>query len=208
MAGNQIVSSSRPVDGVSHSRSRSHRRQRAPTSPAGRLRRRRGLREAARHPALRRRPELSGQSNRHRRRAGPDRHRGAESSSAPTSSCSKPKDVARGNGALLFEVSNRGRKGILPMMNQAAASLDPSDARELGDGFLLEQGFSLLWVGWQLDPPPGDPLLLRVYPPAAVGVTGLVRSDFVVRAPASAITRSATATTSPTLPTSRATRIP
>ena len=95
----------------------------------------------------------------------------------------KPKDVARGNGALLFEVSNRGRKGILPMMNQAAGSLDPSDARELGDGFLLEQGFSLLWVGWQLDPPPGDPLLLRVYPPAAAGVTGLVRSDFVVRTP-------------------------
>jgi hypothetical protein len=95
----------------------------------------------------------------------------------------KPKDVARGNGALLFEVSNRGRKGILPMMNQAAGSLDPTDARELGDGFLLEQGFSLLWVGWQLDPPPGDPLLLRVYPPSAAGVTGLVRSDFVVRTP-------------------------
>ena len=95
----------------------------------------------------------------------------------------KPKDVARGNGALLFEVANRGRKGILPMMSQAAGSLDPSEARELGDGFLLEQGFSLLWVGWQLDPPPGDPLLLRVYPPAAAGVTGLVRSDFVVRAP-------------------------
>ena len=27
--------------------------------------------------------------------------------------------------------------------------------QELGDGFLLEQGFTLLWVGWQLDPPPG-----------------------------------------------------
>jgi hypothetical protein len=98
----------------------------------------------------------------------------------------KPKDVGRGNGALLFEVSNRGRKGILPMLSQAAASLDPSEARELGDGLLLEQGFSLLWVGWQLDPPPGDPLLLRVYPPAASAtprITGLVRSDFVVRTP-------------------------
>ncbi len=94
----------------------------------------------------------------------------------------KPKDVARGNGALLFEVSNRGRKGILPMMNQAAGSLDPGEARELGDGF-LSNSFPLLWVGWQLDPPPGDPLLLRVYPPAAAGVTGFVRSDFVVRTP-------------------------
>jgi hypothetical protein len=93
----------------------------------------------------------------------------------------KPRDASKGNGALLFEVSNRGRKGILPMMNQAAASLDPSQARELGDGFLLKQGFSLLWVGWQLDPPPSDPNLLRVYPPAAMGAAGLVRSDFVVR---------------------------
>jgi hypothetical protein len=96
----------------------------------------------------------------------------------------KPKDIARGNGALLFEVSNRGGKGILPMLSRASASLDPGEPSELGDGFLLEQGFSLLWVGWQLDPPPADPLLLRVYPPTTdpgLSVTGLVRSDFVVR---------------------------
>jgi hypothetical protein len=96
----------------------------------------------------------------------------------------KPKHAARGNGALLFEVSNRGGKGILPMLSRAAASLDLGDARALGDGFLLEQGFSLLWVGWQLDPPRDNPLLLRVYPPttaASHSVTGLVRSDFVVR---------------------------
>jgi hypothetical protein len=97
----------------------------------------------------------------------------------------KPKELARGNGALLLEVSNRGRKGILPMLSRAAASLDPREPSELGDGFLLEQGFSLLWVGWQLDPPPANSLLLRVYPPTTdfrSGVTGLVRSDFVVRA--------------------------
>jgi hypothetical protein len=93
----------------------------------------------------------------------------------------KPKEIARGNGALLFEVSNRGGKGILPMLNQAAASRDPTEPRELGDGLLLEQGFSLLWVGWQLDPPPSEPDLLRVYPPAAAEASGLVRSDFVVR---------------------------
>ncbi len=96
----------------------------------------------------------------------------------------KPKDVDRGNGALLLEVSNRGRKGILPMLSRAEASLDPSEPHELGDGFLLEQGFSLLWVGWQLDPPPAEPGLLRVYPPTtdpALRVEGLVRSDFVVR---------------------------
>jgi hypothetical protein len=96
----------------------------------------------------------------------------------------KPKDVERGNGALLFEVSNRGGKGILPMLSRAAASRDPSEPRELGDGFLLEQGFSLLWVGWQHDAPASEADLLRLYPPTTdpgLSVTGLVRSDFVVR---------------------------
>jgi hypothetical protein len=97
----------------------------------------------------------------------------------------KPKDVERGNGALIFEVSNRGGKDILPMIAHAAPSRAPATAAELGDGFLLEQGYSVLWVGWQFDPPPTTPDLLRVYPPAATDrgapLVGWVRSDFVVR---------------------------
>ena len=122
----------------------------------------------------------------------------------------KPKNIGRGNGALLFEVSNRGRKGILPMLSRAAASLDPTEPRELGDGFLLEQGFSLLWVGWQLDPPPADPNLLRVYPPttdpgSASRGSSAATSSCAPRA--FAITRSATAITCPTpSPTRAATR--
>ena len=33
-----------------------------------------------------------------------------------------------------------------------AASIPASEA-EMGDGFLMKQGFTLLWVGWQFDPP-------------------------------------------------------
>jgi hypothetical protein len=97
----------------------------------------------------------------------------------------KPKDAKRGNGALLFEVSNRGGKGILPMIAHGAASPAPAAANELGDGFLLDQGFCILWVGWQFDPPPGAPDLLRVYAPTATDhgapLEGWVRSDFIVR---------------------------
>ena len=92
----------------------------------------------------------------------------------------KPKEAARGNGTLLFEVSNRGGKGMPGMLNRAAGSLAPVTAEHVGDGFLLRHGFTLLWVGWQFDVPPGDDLL-RVYVPAAIGASGLVRSDFVVR---------------------------
>src|SRR5207248_787340 len=95
----------------------------------------------------------------------------------------KPKDVTRGNGAVLYEVSNRGGKGMLGFFNHAAGSVDPGTDAEMGDGFLLNQGFTLLWVGWQFDTPQ-RPGLVRAYVAAATEkgqpIRGLVRSDFVV----------------------------
>jgi hypothetical protein len=95
----------------------------------------------------------------------------------------KPKRIERGNGAVLYEVSNRGGKGMLGFFNHASGSLDPASAAEMGDGFLMKQGFTLLWVGWQFDPPRRQGLV-RVYPPTASEngrpIRGVVRSDFVV----------------------------
>jgi hypothetical protein len=91
----------------------------------------------------------------------------------------KPRDPGFGNGAVLYEVSNRGRKGMLAMFNRAGGSLDPRTEREFGDGFLLEQGFTLVWLGWQFDVP-RDPQLVRLYTPVIKGVSGLVRSEIIV----------------------------
>ncbi len=95
----------------------------------------------------------------------------------------KPKRIERGNGAVLYEVSNRGGKGMLGFFNHASGSVDPASAGDFGDGFLLKQGFTLLWVGWQFDPP-NRPGLVRVYPPIPTEngkpIRGVVRSDFVV----------------------------
>ena len=95
----------------------------------------------------------------------------------------KPKDATKGNGTLLYEVSNRGGKSMIGFFNRGSGSLDPQTEAEFGDGFLLQQGFTLLWVGWQFDPPMKDGLL-RVYPPIAheldgKPIQGLVRSNFV-----------------------------
>ena len=83
----------------------------------------------------------------------------------------KPKRIERGNGAVLYEVSNRGGKGMLGFFNHATGSVDPGSPAEMGDGFLMRQGFTLLWVGWQFDPP-NRPGLVRVYPPTACGGGG------------------------------------
>ncbi|MGQ0732136.1 MAG: alpha/beta hydrolase domain-containing protein [Acidobacteriota bacterium] len=96
----------------------------------------------------------------------------------------KPKDPTRGNGTVLYEVSNRGGKGMIGFFNRGGGGLDPRAANDFGDGFLLQHGFTLLWVGWQFDPPQREGLM-RVYPPVARAadgrsIQGLVRSDFVV----------------------------
>ena len=94
----------------------------------------------------------------------------------------KPKDLTRGNGSVLYEVSNRGNKSMLGFFDFASASTDPQNAQDFGDGFLLEQGFTLLWVGWQFDVPNRDNAL-RAYLPVAREpdgrpIRGPVRSDF------------------------------
>ena len=99
----------------------------------------------------------------------------------------KPRQSERGNGTLLYEVSNRGGKGMLAFYNQATGSLNPASESEFGDGFLLKQGFTLLWVGWQFDPPKREGLV-RVYPPIATEngkpIVGTVRSEVIVAAKA------------------------
>ncbi len=90
----------------------------------------------------------------------------------------KPKHLERGNRAALYEVSNRGGKGMLGMFNRARASLDPTSDTEFGDGFLMQHGFTLVWLGWQWDPPQ-RPGLLRIHAPRASGIRGLVRSEFI-----------------------------
>jgi hypothetical protein len=101
----------------------------------------------------------------------------------------RPKDLERGNGVLLYEVVNRGNKMMLQDLNFGSggfgAANNLNEATDLGDGFLMEQGFTLLWVGWQFNVPMrNNPV--RAYLPIAheadgSSIQGLVRSDFVLR---------------------------
>ncbi|MGH9631317.1 MAG: alpha/beta hydrolase domain-containing protein [Bryobacteraceae bacterium] len=101
-----------------------------------------------------------------------------------------PRDPSKGNGTLLFEVSNRGRKSILHVFNRGTGSNDPRTAAEFGDGLLLEQGFMLAWLGWQFDVPREAPLMSVTVPVArnedGTPIRGWVRSDYV---PDEAVTR-------------------
>jgi hypothetical protein len=86
----------------------------------------------------------------------------------------KPKEMAKGNQAVLFEVSNRGGRGILSLVNGREG--------EYGDGFLMRQGYTIAWVGWEFDLSSQGERLRLTAPVAheADGkeIHGLVRSDF------------------------------
>jgi hypothetical protein len=95
----------------------------------------------------------------------------------------RPVDPARGNETLLFEIANRGRKGLLGRFNRARASQDPMAPADFGDGFLMKEGYTLVWVGWQFDVAAPS---LRVDAPAA-DVSGRARISFIPDARATSI---------------------
>ncbi len=83
----------------------------------------------------------------------------------------KPVDITKGNGALFYELANRGNKGILPRFNYAAGSNDPATAQHAGDGFLMRQGYTLLWNGWMNGLPAANNTL-RIELPIATNPSG------------------------------------
>jgi Alpha/beta hydrolase domain len=63
----------------------------------------------------------------------------------------KPVDMARGNGKIFYDAPNRGSKRIVAFLNDAPQSNDPSTFAEAGNGFLMRQGYTIVWCGWQGD---------------------------------------------------------
>ena len=94
----------------------------------------------------------------------------------------RPKDPARGNGVALFDMVNRGGKALLRVFNRATASPDPTTEAEFGDGYLLENGYTLVMTGWQFDVGEGKGLVGFEAPIATdkgKPITGWVRMWFL-----------------------------
>lgn len=82
-----------------------------------------------------------------------------------------PKDRTKANGALLYEVNNRGNKTAPNMFNTNA------------DEFLCRQGFVVLWSGWIAEVLPDDERLnMRAPIPSenARPLRGVVRQELIV----------------------------
>ena len=62
----------------------------------------------------------------------------------------KPLDMKRGNQTIFYDVVNRGNQA-LRVNYGAQRSNDPSTLAHAGDGFMMRQGYTLVWSGWQGD---------------------------------------------------------
>ena len=77
----------------------------------------------------------------------------------------KPVNLAQGNRKMYMEVNNRGGK-LFGSFNGSAGGNNPTTAADAGDAFLMNQGYSLAWSGWDISAAPGaDRLTINVGAP-------------------------------------------
>ena len=94
----------------------------------------------------------------------------------------RPVDAAKANGWLFYEVLNRGSKRAICRVNTAPATNGSSEASDAGNGFLMEQGFTILWSGWQHDMKEGAGRMRAEYPVATTSgepITGLTAHEVI-----------------------------
>ncbi len=91
--------------------------------------------------------------------------------------------MARGNGKIFFDAPNRGSKRLLSFLNDAPATNDPSTIADAGNGFLMRQGYTIVWCGWQGDLMPIKNWLVLDVPVATnrgKPIVSKVRTEIVV----------------------------
>ncbi len=85
------------------------------------------------------------------------------------------KDAANSNGLALIEPPNRGGKPLIGTFGLGAAAKSDED---LGDRFVLDRGFDIVWIGWQFDVArtAGQ---LGISVPVAQGIEAMLRAELV-----------------------------
>jgi hypothetical protein len=88
----------------------------------------------------------------------------------------RPAEPFRGNGTMIVEVPNRGRELMGQLYNDGAANALMLN-QDPGNGFLMRQGYTMVWVGWQADISAGEGLRLEA--PVIPNVVGRSREEYL-----------------------------
>jgi hypothetical protein len=86
-----------------------------------------------------------------------------------------PNDMSKSNKKIIYDVNNRGTKVMLGQFNSSP------DKDDIGNEFLMNQGYTLVWSGWANDAPPVNGLL-RLFSPELLNngypISGKIYSQF------------------------------
>ncbi|HKU94556.1 MAG TPA: alpha/beta hydrolase domain-containing protein, partial [Vineibacter sp.] len=95
----------------------------------------------------------------------------------------RPADPAKGNGRILYEVNNRGRKMLFgTLMDAPAGNNNPDTVADLGNALPLRLGYTLVWSGWDADAPRANGGLSMTVPVASADgqpLAAMIRDELV-----------------------------
>src|SRR5262249_60646018 len=77
-------------------------------------------------------------------------------------------------------------KRMLQFFNDAPASNDPRTLADVGNGFLMRRGYTVVWLAWQGDLLPGNGRMVMDLPVACERggpITGPVRGEYIANRP-------------------------
>lgn len=97
----------------------------------------------------------------------------------------KPIDLHKGNGWLFYEYLNRGTQRGVARINNAPPVPVPMQLEDVGNGFLMDEGYSVVWTAWQGNVEPGGGRMLAEFPVARNGnepIIGTGWEEFILDA--------------------------
>lgn len=96
----------------------------------------------------------------------------------------QPTDKQSGNHRILFDVVNRGGRTVISNFNNIERPSDPTAPLQAGNGFLMREGYTVVWSGWQADVPETPGLIGLRAPDATLSngeeLTGRILCQFQV----------------------------
>ena len=97
----------------------------------------------------------------------------------------RPVDRSKGNHEVWYELTNRGSIVAFHQLNEASSGgNDPTKAADAGNGFLMRQGYSILFSGWDTTAAPGSNRFTMKAPiavnPDGSPIIGPAMEEFVV----------------------------
>jgi Alpha/beta hydrolase domain len=88
----------------------------------------------------------------------------------------RPKDPGLGNGRILYEVNNRGRKMLFGTIADGPQGVnDPRTLADVGNGLPLRMGYTIVWSGWDPEAPRANHGLAMRTPVATEDGKAIVR---------------------------------